>query len=88
MHHWLMQLNLFKKKFTSFVLYIYFFIYLFIYLSIYVDFYDAFNTVQVISQQVVLWAEETSTYSWSRFGTVYCQSLVSNYQLSHIRSGV
>ena len=26
--------------------------------------YVAFNTVQVISRQVVLWAEETSTYSW------------------------
>ena len=32
---------------------------LFIYLRIYV----AFNTVQVISWRVVLWAEETSTYS-------------------------
>ena len=27
----------------------------------------AFNTVKVISQPVVLWAEETSTYSWSNF---------------------
>ena len=24
----------------------------------------AFNTVQAISRRVVLWAEETSTYSW------------------------
>ena len=30
----------------------------------------AFNTVQVISQPVVLWAEETSTYSWSWFCTL------------------
>ena len=41
-----------------------------IYLFIYWGFYVAFNTVQVISQWVVLWAEETSTYSWSRFCTV------------------
>ena len=33
-------------------------------------FYITFNTVQVISRRVVLWAEETSTYSWSRFCTV------------------
>ena len=26
--------------------------------------------------------------SWSRFSTVYCQTLVNNYQLSHIGSGV
>ena len=31
---------------------------------IYLGFYVAFNTVQVISRRVVLWAEETSTYSW------------------------
>ena len=55
---------------------------------IYLGFYVAFNTVQVISRQVVLWVEETSTYSWSSFCTVNCQPLVSNYQLSHIRSGV
>ena len=29
--------------------------------------YFTFNSVQVISRQVVLWAEETSTYSWSSF---------------------
>ena len=36
-------------------------------LFIYLGFYIIFNTVQVISQWVVLWVEETSTYSWSRF---------------------
>ena len=35
-------------------------------------FYIAFKTVQVISLRVVLRAEETSTYSWSRFCTVNC----------------
>ena len=34
--------------------------------------YVAFNTVQVISQRVVGRAEETSTYSSSRFCTVNC----------------
>ena len=31
---------------------------------IYVEFYIGFNTVQVISRWVVLWAEETSTHSF------------------------
>ena len=39
-------------------------------LSIYLGFYVAFNTKQVISQLVVLWAQDTSTYSWSRLCTV------------------
>ena len=39
---------------------------------IYLGFYVAFNTVQVISRRVVGRAEETSTYSWSRFCTVNC----------------
>ena len=43
---------------------------------------------QVITLRVVMWLEETSTYSWSRFCTVNCQSSVRNYQLSHRRSGV
>ena len=30
-------------------------------------FYVTFKTVQVMSRSVVLWAEETSAYSWSRF---------------------
>ena len=47
----------------------------------------SFNTVQVISQRVVLCAEETSTYSWSRFYSVNCRLMASNYQLSHLRSG-
>ena len=47
-------------------------------------FYAAFNSVQVISRRVVLCAEETSTYSRSRFCTVNCQPMVSNYQLSQI----
>ena len=37
---------------------------------------------------VVLWAQETSTNSWSRFCTVNWRPSVSNYQLSHKRSGV
>ena len=40
---------------------------LFIYLFIYLGFYAAFNNVQVISRRVVRRAEETSTYSWSRW---------------------
>ena len=52
---------------------------------IYLVFYVAFNTVQVISQQVVGRAEETSTYSLSRFCTVNCRPTASNYQLSHLR---
>ena len=41
-------------------------------LLIYLWFYVAFNTVQVISRRLVGMAEETSTYSWSRFCTVNC----------------
>ena len=54
---------------------------------IYLGFYVTFNSVQVISQRVVLLAKETSTYSWSRFCTVNCRPTASNYQLSHLRSG-
>ena len=57
------------------------------YLFIYLGFYVAFNSVQVISQWVVGRAEETSTYSWSRFCTVNCQPTASNYKLSHLRPG-
>ena len=35
-----------------------------VYVFIYLGFNNVFNTVQVISQRVVLRAEETSTYSW------------------------
>ena len=56
-----------------------------IYLFVYLGFYVAFNTVQVISRRVVGRAEETSTYSWSRFCTVNCRPTASNYQLSHLR---
>ena len=52
----------------------------------YWGFYVAFNTVQVISRRVVGRAEETSTYSWSRFCTVNCRPTVSNYQLSHLEA--
>ena len=45
----------------------------------YLDFNVTFSTVQVISWQVVLWAEETSTYSWSRFCTVNCRPSVRKY---------
>ena len=54
-------------------------------LFIYLGFYIAFNTVQVISRQVVGRAEETSTYSSLGFCTVNCQPTASNYQLSHLR---
>ena len=56
-------------------------------LFIYLGFYVAFNTVQVISRWVVGRAEETSTYSWSRFCTVNYRPTTSNYQLSHLRLG-
>ena len=56
-----------------------------LYLFIYLGFYVAFNTVQAISRRVVERAEETSTYSWSRFCTVNCRPRASNYQLSHLR---
>ena len=46
----------------------------------------AFNTVQVISRQVVGRAEETSTYSLLGLCTVNCQPTASNYHLSHLRS--
>ena len=51
---------------------------------IYLGFYVAFNTVQVISRQVVGRAEETSTYSSLGFCTVNCRPTASNYQLSHL----
>ena len=62
-----------------------FFLYMSIYLFIYFGFYVAFNTVQIISRRVVGKADETSTYSWSRFCTVNCQPTASNHQLSHLR---
>ena len=58
---------------------------LFSYSFIYLGLYVALNTVQVISQRVVGRAEETSTYSWSRFCTVNCRPMPSNYQLSNLR---
>ena len=48
-----------------------------IYFFIYLGFYVAFNTVQVISRRVVGRAEETSTYSWSRF----CTGMTNGKQL-------
>ena len=48
-------------------------------------FYVAFNTVQVISRQVVGRAEETGTYSSSGFCTGNCRLMASNYQVSHLR---
>ena len=38
-----------------------------------------------ISRRVVGRAEETSTYSWSRFCSVNCWPTASNYQVSHLR---
>ena len=46
-----------------------------------------FQHCKVISRLVVGRADETSTYSWSRFCTVNCRPMASNYQLSHLRSG-
>ena len=54
---------------------------------IYFGFYVTFNTVQVISRRVVGRAEETSTYSWSRFCAVNCRPTASNYHLSLLRLG-
>ena len=53
---------------------------------VYLGFYVTFNTVQVKSKGVVGRAEETSTYSCSRFCTVNCRSTAS-YQLSHFKYG-
>ena len=53
-------------------------------LFIYLGFYASFNTVWVISRWVVGRAEETSTYSWSRFCTVNCRPVASNYQLEDV----
>ena len=55
-------------------------------LFFYLGFYVAFNTVQLISRQVVGRAEETSTYGLLGFCTVNCRPTASNYQLSHLRS--
>ena len=63
--------------FTSANLNLVHFIYLFIW-----GFRVTFNTVQVISRQVVGRAEETSTYSWSKFCTLNCRPMACNYQLS------
>ena len=52
------------------------------------EFYVALITVRVKSRPVVVWAEKTSTYSWSRFCTVNCRPSVSKYQLSQIGSRV
>ena len=43
--------------------------------------YVAFNTVQVISRQVVGRAEEASTYSFSGLCTANCLPTASNYHL-------
>ena len=55
------------------------------FIFIYLGFYVAFNTVQVISRQVVGRSEETSTYSSLGLCTVNCRPTASNYQLSHLR---
>ena len=54
------------------------------FLFVYLGFYIAFNTVQVISRWVVLWAEEYILLV-SRFCTVNCWPTASNYQLFHLR---
>ena len=47
--------------------------------------FTSLSTLQVISRRVVGRAEETSTHIWSRFCTVNCWPMASNYQLSHLR---
>ena len=49
--------------------------------------FTSLSTLQIITQQVVGRAEETSTYSWSRFCIVNCLPTASNYLLSYLRSG-
>ena len=57
-------------------------------LFISLGFYVTFNTVQVISRWVVVCTEETSTYNWLSFCTVYCRPTVSDYHFYHISSGI
>ena len=40
-----------------------------------------------MSRRVIGRAEETSTYSWSRFCAINCLPTASNFQLSHLRWG-
>ena len=49
-------------------------------LFIYLGFNVAFNTVEVISRWVVLWAAETSTYRLVK--VLYCKLLTAGKQLS------
>ena len=54
-------------------------------------FQDLFSLWSPTFSEILWWivgrAEETSTYSCSRFCTVNCRSMANSYQLSHIRSG-
>ena len=71
-----------KISYTSGTHCICLFVYLFAFLKHRIQ-----HIVQVISSRVVLWAEETSTYSWCQgFGSVNCQQTASSYQLFHSRS--
>ena len=52
-------------------------------LFIYLEFYITFDTVQVISRQVVGNAEETRTYIWSRFCTDQRQATTRFHTRGH-----
>ena len=78
---WILYVQYYWKQFCNISHPVYIF-------SAVLGFNVAFNTIQVISWWVVLWKEETSIYSWSRFYTVNCQPSVSKYQIFHISSGV
>ena len=60
---------------------------IFIFLFIWVLTSLSTHCIGHITGWLVVWAEQTSTYSWSGFCTVNCRPMASNYQLSHLRSG-
>ena len=71
------------EKFSSFkwnTEYDYFYMYYFV-------FFITPSTLSIILWWVVGRAEETNTYSWSRFCTVNCWPTTSSYQLFHMRLG-
>ena len=66
--------------FIFYTFFIYFYIFsLFLFLFIW-----GFTSLLTLNRSVGR-ADETSTYSWSRFCTINCRPTASNYQLSHLR---
>ena len=55
-------------------------------LILFFGFNASFETAWVISGKLVLWADKTSSHSWSSFCTVNCRPAIGNYQLSPLRS--